>query len=156
MEFFYDHAIAELKIIEFNPRLGSQLADLYNRVDGRNVFLMQLALAQGLDPLSVEQQQTNQTCAASFVFRRFNGVQAPAPLTQTTRDAFKSAFPDALLFEFRKSAVGLAREYKWLGSHRYGIFHLSGRDEADLQSKFEAAAQLLGWDCPEQYCAAEV
>jgi ATP-grasp domain len=154
MEFFYDQTNSQIKIIEFNPRLGSQLADLYTRVDGRNIFLMQLALARGLDPLIVERQSTNQTCAASFVFRRFDGADAPPPLSPSTREAFKKSFPNALLFEFRKSAVGLAREYKWLGSHRYGIVHLSGKHEADLQNQFEAATQLLGWSCPEQYRAA--
>ena len=58
------------------------------------------------------------------------------------------AFPDALLFPYPKSAGSIARDFKWLGSYRYGITHLGGRDEADLQDRCERASALLGWAAP--------
>lgn len=145
LEFFVEEGSGEIKVIEFNPRLGSQLADLYGRVDGIDVYAMQLALAQGKDPTKVPKRKTAETCAASFVFRKFDGAGSPLALTQAIKDAFKIQFPDALLFEFRKSDVGLQREYKWLGSHRYGVLHLSASDEARLRQKYLQACQLLGW-----------
>lgn len=57
-------------------------------------------------------------------------------------------FPDGLLFAFPKRGHGLARDFKWLGSHRYGVVHLGGRDEHDLGERCRAASALLGWPAP--------
>jgi hypothetical protein len=38
--------------------------------------------------------------------------------------------PTALLFCYPKQGHALERDFKWLGSHRYGILHLGGRDAA--------------------------
>jgi ATP-grasp domain len=151
LEFFVEKSSGEIKVIEFNPRLGSQLADLYGRVDGVDVYAMQLALAQGQDPAKVPRRQTQETCAASFVFRKFDGAGSPPALTEAAQQAFKAQFADALLFEFRKSEVGLQREYKWLGSHRYGVVHLGARDESHLKQKYLQACQLLGWTPGPQF-----
>jgi hypothetical protein len=45
----------------------------------------------------------------------------------------------------------MARDFKWLGSYRYGILHLGGRDTADLHQRCTTASALLGWPapCPE-------
>ncbi|MEO8250003.1 MAG: hypothetical protein ABI589_11590 [Burkholderiales bacterium] len=42
----------------------------------------------------------------------------------------------------------IARDFKWLGSYRYGIIHLGGKDEADLRAQCEGACGLLGWPAP--------
>ena len=64
------------------------------------------------------------------------------------RGELAQAFADALLFTFPKQGSGLARDYKWLGSHRYGILHLGGQDADDLRARAEAASKLLGWPAP--------
>jgi len=57
-------------------------------------------------------------------------------------------FPDALLMVMPKAGHGLERDFKWLGSHRYGILHLGGRDAADLRARCERASAMLGWPAP--------
>ncbi|MDT4863637.1 hypothetical protein FQZ97_983530 [compost metagenome] len=64
------------------------------------------------------------------------------------RQAFASAFPDGLLFQYPKSKGSIQRDFKWLGSYRYGITHLGGRDPQDLRQRCEAASALLGWPAP--------
>jgi hypothetical protein len=64
------------------------------------------------------------------------------------QQAFAGAFPDGLLFRYPKSAGSVARDHKWLGSWRYGIVHLDGRDEAELRQRCEQASGLLGWPAP--------
>jgi len=61
---------------------------------------------------------------------------------------FAQAFADGLLMCMPKDGHGLARDFKWLGSHRYGIVHLGGRDRADLCQRAERASRLLGWPSP--------
>lgn len=148
MEFFHDAQTDQLTVIEFNPRLASQFSDLYQRVDGLQLHEMALALAHGEDPASVPRTVPTAGAASSFVYREFDPqhtVPAPEPLRLR---AFHEAFPDALLLSFPKSAGSTARDFKWLGSHRYGIIHLGGADEDHLRQRCEAASALLGWPAP--------
>lgn len=153
LELFVDPSTERLGIIEVNPRMASQVADLYERVDGVDAFAMACELALGRDPVRLPRVHTPWGAAASFVFRSFDGsslVRAPsAPeLALLGRD-----FPDAMLHAYPKRGAQLAREMKWLGSHRYGVLNLSGEDEADLQRRFFAICARLGW--PGRYDAAE-
>jgi hypothetical protein len=70
-------------------------------------------------------------------------MASPAQVARLKRE-----FPDALLFTYPKSGHSLERDFKWLGSHRYGILHLSGRDTAHLHARCDAASLLLGWPAP--------
>jgi hypothetical protein len=48
-----------------------------------------------------------------------------------------------------KQGRGLARDFKWLGSHRYGVLHLGGADAVDLHERYRRACALLGWPAAE-------
>ena len=64
-----------LKVIEFNPRLASQCADLYRRVDGIDAHAGSLALAQGRDPASAiraarpPREPRRASCSAASIAR---------------------------------------------------------------------------------------
>jgi hypothetical protein len=148
MEFFFDAASDRLTVIEFNPRMASQYSDLYQRVLGVDLHAMGLALAHGRDPASVPRGAPTAGAAASFVYRAFDPAASVHLPTAAQTRAFHQAWPDALLFPYPKSAGSIARDFKWLGSYRYGITHLGGRDEADLRERCEAASALLGWVAP--------
>lgn len=148
MEFVHDAANDRLTVIEFNPRLASQFGDLYRRVHGVDPHAIGLALAAGADPLALPRVQPPSGAAASFVYRAFAPDQVAGAPTPARRAALREAFPDALLFSFPKHGQALARDFKWLGSHRYGIVHLGGRDRADLARRCREASALLGWPAP--------
>jgi len=149
MEFFYDVASDALKVIEFNPRLASQLADLYRRVDGIDAHAGSLALAQGLDPAPAMRCAPTAGAAASFVFRSFERERVPTAPTRRRLRSFNGRFPDAWLQAMPKQGSGLARDFKWLGSHRYGVLHLGGADAVDLHERYRRACALLGWPAAE-------
>ena len=148
LEFFYDAAADRLSVIECNPRLASQFGDLYRRVLGADPHAMALALAQGNDPARVPRAQPTAGAAASLVYR----AQTPAEVRRqpgaAQRAEFARAFPDGLLFGFAKHGHALQRDFKWTGSHRYGIVHLGGEDRDDLRARAELASALLGWPAP--------
>jgi biotin carboxylase len=148
MEFFYDAASDRLTVIEFNPRMASQYSDLYRRVLGVDLHAMAFALAHGRDPASARCSAPTAGAAASFVYRVFDPAERAHLPSATQTRAFTQAYPDALLFSYPKSAGSIARDFKWLGSYRYGINHLGGRDPADLRARCEAASALLGWRAP--------
>lgn len=148
MEFFYDAASDRLTVIEFNPRLASQLADLYRRVEGLDLYAMALNLAYGQDPSTAPRLAPSAGAASSFVFRHFDPLTAANMPTPAQIMDFQKHFPDNLLLRFPKDIKSLARDYKWLGSHRYGVMHLGGRDATDLEQRCRAASAQLGWPAP--------
>lgn len=152
MEFFHDPVSGRLCVIEVNPRMASQFADLYRRVHGIDPHAMSLALAMGQDPSALPRSEPVAGAAASLVYRAFSANEAPALPGAAQRSALARQFPDALLFVFPKRGHALARDFKWLGSYRYGIVHLHGRDEAQLRQRCEAASALLGWTPPYADC----
>lgn len=159
MEFFHDPVSDRLTVIEFNPRLASQFGDLYRRVGAVDPHALALALATGGDPAQVAPRPTPDRAAASFVYRAFSTAQMPPMPSPAQQARLRREFPDALLFTYPKSGHSLARDFKWLGSHRYGILHLAGRDSADLKRRCQSASQLLGWPAPlgqdeQRSCAA--
>jgi hypothetical protein len=154
MEFFYDAATDKLTVIEFNPRMASQFADLYLRVDGIDLYAMALALAHGQSPWALPRSVPSAGVATSAVYRVFDHsaahlTQAIPPMPGSAQLAeLQARFPDHLLLQFPKAGHALARDFKWLGSYRYGILHLGGHDAADLRARCQAASSLLQWPLP--------
>ena len=148
MEFFFDAKTDRLAVIEFNPRLASQMADLYRRVHGIDAHAMAVALALGEDPLSVPRLEPSAGAASSFVFRAFDPQAVPASPSAAQQARLRASFKDALLLLFPKQGSSLQRDFKWLGSHRMAVLHLGGRDEHDLRERCIRASALLGWPAP--------
>jgi hypothetical protein len=148
MEFLYDEASDRIAIIEFNPRFASQFGDLYRRVAGIDAHEIALALAQGLDPATLPRHAASAGAAASVVYRAFPGEALPAMPDRQRIANFKARFPDALLFRFPKRAGQMQRDFKWLGSYRYGIVHLGGGSAGELRERCQQAGEILGWPSP--------
>jgi hypothetical protein len=154
MEFFYCQATQTLKVIEFNPRMASQFADLYQRVDGLNLHAMAIELAHGRDPWALKSELSRAGAASSFVYRVFDQRAShlpqripPMPKAEQMQQ-LQTQFPDHLLLQFPKAGHSLARDFKWLGSYRYGIVHLGARDAQDLQERCQRISGILGWPAP--------
>jgi hypothetical protein len=103
-----------------------------------------LALAVGETPHCEPGPQPH-AYAASFVFRRFDGrPMRPAPTRAQLRDVAQR-HPDARLMLYLKRGADLAREVKWLGSHRFAVLNLSGRDRAELYARYRDIRDTLGF-----------
>lgn len=155
LEFVHDPASDRLVVIECNPRLASQFADLYQRVLGVDAHAMSIALAVGADPRALPRCAPSARVAASLVYRAFDARQVPKEPSGAAREAFARAFPEGLLFSFPKQGHALARDFKWTGSHRYGIVHLGAADRSRLRAQAQHASALLGWPAPYGDAASE-
>ena len=60
----------------------------------------------------------------------------------------RARHPDLLFWGLPKQGHALARDFKWLGSHRYGLVHLDGRDEHHLRERALEVSGMLGWPAP--------
>lgn len=130
VEMCWDPATGRVQIIEINPRFASQFGDLYEKVDGSNPYQVLADLAVGRPP-AWKPRQGRHGVAASFVFREFNGAVKIAPDRAAIR-WLATHHPDAHLQTFIKRGNSRQREMKWLGSYRYAIVNLGGRDGDDL------------------------
>lgn len=148
LEFFHDARSGRLSMIECNPRLASQFADLYRRVQGRDAHAMAVDLALGKAPQTVATQAPTAGVAASIVYRSFAGQPVPAAPSAQAEARLLGQFPGSMLLRFPKHGAGLARDFKWTGSHRYGIIHLGAPDREQLHLHTEQASALLGWPAP--------
>jgi biotin carboxylase len=153
LEFFHDPATDRLTVIECNPRLASQFGDLYRRVHGTDPHAVAVAIALGEDVQALPRAAPTAGAAASLVYRSLDPGAVPPPPDRAARAAFAGRFPDGLLFALPKQGAALQRDFKWTGSHRYGIVHLGGRDRAELRARAEQASALLGWPAPYREAA---
>jgi hypothetical protein len=109
---------------------------------------MAVALACGEDPLAVPRAAPSAGAAASLVYRAMRPDAVPLPPATAARAAFSQQHADGLLFSFPKHGHALQRDFKWTGSHRYGIVHLGAGDRDALRDTAERLSAVLGWPAP--------
>jgi hypothetical protein len=154
IEMFYDPERDAIHIIEINPRMAPQFADLMEKVNGVSSYEIALAIAAGVRP-RLRAPNPKFAVATSFVFRLFEDrkvVRVPSPTELT---AFHASFPDARFKLLCAEGNHLSDELQDGNSYRYAVLNLGGRSVNDLDArhaqaaatlKFEfAAADLLGY-----------
>ena len=144
VELFYDAKTGRITIIEINPRMAGQFSDLYERVDGKSLWALELDLALGRTP-SFPHREGQFGSAASFVFREFGDAVKQAPGSDE-QGWLARTYPDARLFLDLKHSTSRARETKWLGNYRYALVHMGGRDHDDMMARFGNVCEHLDFD----------
>jgi hypothetical protein len=135
IEMRIDPASGAIKVIEVNPRAAGQFYDLFERVDGYSLFDALLALECGEEPV-VRHREGRDGCAASFVLRDLNGAGLSRWPSAREVAALQARNPDLRAMIYRKRGGDLAREMKWLGSYRYGVFNLGAATPAEMFARF--------------------
>jgi biotin carboxylase len=143
IEMMYDAATDRIGIIEINPRMASQFADLYEKVDGTNSYSVLLDIGLGVRP-TVTRRDGAHRFAASFVLRSFEDrIVAALPSEAALADIARRE-PDIRVELL--SAVGrrLSQEMHDDHSYRYGIVNLGAQNRTEAMAKFEAIRAELG------------
>jgi ATP-grasp domain len=137
----------ECKVIEVNPRMAMQFSDMYEAVNGVNLHVLAIKLAQGLPSGigNIVSTDGQAKVATSFVYRRFDG-KAQTHFPNSSQIAALQAFdPRAQLITFKKSGGELKRESKWLQSYRYACLNMSADSVEALTEKYHRASAILGF-----------
>ncbi len=148
----YDHGLfnvelfvgesGEVRVIEINPRSAGQFATLYRAVKGIDLERLAIQLAAGLAPEAAPRHAPWAGAAASFVFRRFDGLPGQRPATKELA-WLHATHPQSRLWTEPCSRGALRREYRWLGSHRYAVWNHAAADRATLFADGAVVAQRL-------------
>ena len=121
IEMMYDPDADLVSIIEINPRMASQFADLYEKVDGTNSYAVLLDIAQGRAP-RFKRRQGRYAFAASIVLRSFEDRLVTALPSATDLDRLARDYPD---IRARASRQGRACAF----------VRIAGREELSLRHR---------------------
>ena len=135
IEMRIDPASGELRVIEINPRAAGQFFDLIERVDGYSLFEAMLDVYSGRDPV-IRHRQGRQKVAASFVLRDLAGEGLSRWPGRAEIARLAADNPDVHVMVYPKRGADLAREMKWLGTYRYGVFNLGADSLEELFRRF--------------------
>lgn len=145
VELIYQPETGRIQIIEINPRMASQIVNLYRRVDGYDPYEVLIDLALGKAP-QVTVGAGAFGAAASFVFRRFDGREVTRVPKAAQIECVHQRYPDARLMLYLKRGASLAREMKWLGSYRYAVLNLGGASTEDLHQRYDDIRRELSFE----------
>jgi biotin carboxylase len=143
IEMMYDRETGRIAIIEINPRMASQFADLYEKVDGTNSYRVLLHIAQGREP-SFARRQGRYGFATSCVLRSFVDYRVEAVPSNEDVKRLARLYPDIRVEPHATPGRNLSDELQDGQSYRYGIVNLGGRDLGDVLQKFADCQDELG------------
>jgi biotin carboxylase len=142
VECMYNPETDQIYIIEINPRMSSQFADLYERVDGFNTYEILLDLSVG-KKTEIKKRQGKFAVASSYVLRRFSDCYVEKiPSLGSIKTLYK-LFPDIRVELYARPGVKLSEYEQDSNSFRYGLIHLGGYDRDDLKNRYDICQQLL-------------
>ncbi len=137
-------ATGHAKVIEINPRAAGQFYDLFERVDGYNLFDALVALESGEEP-RVRRREGRDALAASFVMRDLAGEGLGRWPARGEIAGLRARHPGARLMFYPKRGADLRREMKWLGSYRYGVVNLGARSAPELFAAYDRIHRDVGF-----------
>lgn len=145
IELFYDAKRDKVSVIEINPRLSYQFADLYENVDGTNTYDVLLDLTLGRRP-SFAKGSGRYKFASSFVLRTFKGRKLKRIPADAEVQAFAARYDDARIRIYGRQGTSMAQEMKAIGSYRYGIVNVGASSMLDLFSIYNDALESLPFE----------
>lgn len=145
IEFFYNPEEDSVKIIEANPRMASQFADLMEKVEGINTYKIQVDLCLGNKPVP-DKNSGKFKYATSFVLRSFEDKRIVRLPAKDDIAKVQDLFPEARVEIYGKKGALLSEDLQDMQSYRYGIINLGGNSRQELGDKLRQCTSLLNFD----------
>lgn len=142
VELFYDRETGEVAVIEINPRLSYQFADLFEYVDGSNTYDVLIDLTLGREP-SFRRGAGEFEVSASFVLRTFEGKKIARIPTEAEVDAVRRDYEESTIQIYGKAGTSTKGEMRASGSYRYAIVNVAAQHMLDLFAIHQDAIDKL-------------
>jgi len=143
VEMMYDASDGHIGIIEINPRMASQFADLYEKVDGTNAYEILLDIGAGIAP-TPKRRQGPHSFAASCVLRTFEDCVVTRLPSEDQLAGLAKLYPDVRVELHAAVGRKLSDDMQDGASYRYGVINLGGRDRAQVLERFARCRERLG------------
>lgn len=146
IEMTYDPRRDRIFIIEVNPRMCGQFADLYEKVDGVNGYQVALAVATGRSP-TLARGEGRHSVASSFPLRIFRPSRVVRAPSASELAEVESRFPGALVWpECAEGDTLVDFESVEDGkSVRYAVVNLGAEDRQRLHLRFDEITSALDY-----------
>jgi hypothetical protein len=146
IELMLDRESDRIQIVEVNPRICGQFADLYQKVDGTNGYELALSLCTGRKP-RIEPGRGEFAAAASLPLRVFEPMRVLAAPDARDVSAAEALFPQTLVWSECTAGEELAdfEVDEDGGSHRYAVVNLGGASRVQIGERCEAVEARLGF-----------
>lgn len=145
IEMMYDRAQDRIGIIEVNPRMCPQFADLMEKVNGVNTYEIALSIAAGREPV-VRRPTALFAVAASVVARVFDDRLVRRIPSHAQRSRLAESFPDARLKVLCREGHRLSEELQDGNSYRYALLNLGGDSREHIAARYAEAMRLLHFE----------
>jgi biotin carboxylase len=146
IEMMHDAREDRIRVVEVNPRLCGQFADLYAKVDGTSGYEVALAVAAGERP-EIRRNGGSQRAASSFPLRVFEHVRVTRSPDEEIVRRVEAEHTGALVWNECAAGQELA-EFEGTedgASCRYGVVNVGGLDRADVLARFDEVLGDLDW-----------
>lgn len=142
IEMFYEAKTDAIHVIEVNPRMSYQFADLYERVDGTSTYAVQLALTTGT-PVKWQPGGGKDRATASFVMRRFSDAKVLAVPTTEQLEQARRRFPGIVIKVLCSAGERLSDHDQDVGSFRYAIVNMGAPSAEELYADYAELERML-------------
>jgi hypothetical protein len=146
IEMIWDPERDRIAIVEVNPRICGQFADLYQKVDGTNGYAVALSLASGEQP-KIARGAGRYRLASSYPLRVFEPVRVLRAPSQA--DLAAAAALHAQTLVWTECAAGDALAEFAAGedgaSFRYAVVNLGADTAAERDARFAEVCARLGY-----------
>jgi biotin carboxylase len=147
IEMTWDAEHDRIAIVEVNPRLCGQFADLYQKVDGINGYAIALALAQGQQPKPARGAGRYRLASSQplRVLEPVRVARAPAPEDLAAAAAL---YPETLVWSEAATGDELADFARGEdgASFRYAIVNMGADSAAERDARLAEVAARLGFE----------
>ena len=143
IEMMYDESDHHIGIIEINPRMASQFADLYEKVDGTNAYEILLDIGAGVAP-TPRRRQGPHSFAASCVLRTFEDCVVTRLPSEDQLAGLAEICPDVRVELHAAVGRKLSDDMQDGASYCYGVINLGGCDRAQVLERFARCRERLG------------
>jgi biotin carboxylase len=147
VEMTYDTASGRAGILEVNPRMCGQFADLYQKVDGTHGYAVALALARGETP-AVRRQAGRYAYAASIPLRVFTPTRVHRVPDAGDVAAAESLFDGTLVWVecARGDCLADFTSIEDGASARYAVVNVGAAQRDELVSRANAVSARLAFE----------
>jgi hypothetical protein len=145
IEMMYDESCDAIRIVEMNPRMCPQFADLMEKVNGVNTYEIALDVAAGRRPRLLRPEAARYRFAASFVPRLFEDRVVARTPGEDDRARFRALFPDARLKVLCREGRRLSEELQDGATFRYAVVNLGAQSRKALLERYDEALESLGF-----------
>jgi hypothetical protein len=134
------------KIIEINPRLCVQFADLFAKVDGRLTHELLVELASGIHAGPPRAPGPRYRVAASFVLRTPDDRIVRRLPTAEEIARIEALYPGTIVQSLALPGEKLSEHAQDSYTFRYGLIHLGAESPPALRARFAQVMQMLRFE----------